>query len=67
MLENFKVSYNRAYHSYLNGYSVQVYADGQLLDILQRRNETTLRAQFDFIFYVICATAWHGKIYYKIP
>lgn len=67
MLEAYKVSYNRAYHAYLNGYTVQVYADGQLLDILERRDTTRRRAQFDFRFYVLCATIWHGRLSYNLP
>ena len=67
MLEAYKVSYNRAFNAYLNGYTVQVYADGQLLDILERRDTTRRRAQFDFRFYVLCATVWHGKLSYNLP
>lgn len=67
MLEAYKVSYNRAYHAYLNGYTVQIYADGQLLDILERRGTTRRRAQFDFRFYVLCATIWHGRLSYNLP
>ena len=67
MLEDYQVSFHRARNAYLNGYVVEIYGDGQLLDILERRNDTRKHATISFYFYVICATVWHGKLSYKLP
>ena len=67
MLDRYNISYNMAYHTFVNGYTVYVYAEGRLIDILQKGNDTRKKAQFHFMIYLIYTVIWYGKISFYIP